>query len=287
MRETRGRHKNNREAREEAHRQLILQRHHPRLWPPPGARLQSPKRTCEYVSRSCKLCDEARPPAGLAAAVTDRGLELGRELPGRTLWPTRAIEQAGQGRSRFSARFEPPVPPTMRRRRRHAAAASFPPRSRRPARSGQPGRASPHGETTSEPSFEWFLARHTLEGGPDRTLSRSLTSVGTSPSGATRPFAEVADARRLLPRSGSTSRWARASERACLPGARRGRRLAVCWEGGDAVRAVGRRFDRLSSGGRGAVRRRLRSGLRHPRRAWLDHRAHAGGIRLVWRPSRG
>ncbi len=74
------------------------------------------------VAEAGRAGDQARAPAGLAAAVTDRGLELARKLPGRATRPTRAIEQAGERRSRFNGRFEPAVPPTMRRRRRHAEA---------------------------------------------------------------------------------------------------------------------------------------------------------------------
>ncbi len=58
---------------------------------------------------------------------------------------------------------QPAMPPATSRLR--------PPR---PTRSGQPVRAWRYGETTSEPSFECESGKtHSLEGGPDRTLSRS------------------------------------------------------------------------------------------------------------------
>src|SRR2546423_5835515 len=73
------------------------------------------------MTEAGRASDQPRPPAGLAAAVADRGLELGRELSRRTTPPARTIEQAGERRPRFSGRFQPAVAPAMRRRPRHPA----------------------------------------------------------------------------------------------------------------------------------------------------------------------
>src|SRR3954452_9189519 len=63
--------------------------------------------------------DQPWPPTSLAAAGTDRLLELRRELPRRTKRAARAIKQTGQAPPGLLTRIRPAPPPAMRRRRRH------------------------------------------------------------------------------------------------------------------------------------------------------------------------
>src|SRR5579884_2945605 len=69
-----------------------------------------------------RACDQAWPPAGLAAAVADPLLQLAREQPRRALRSAGAVEQ----RTRLAAAVEPAMPPLVRRRRRHAEAGRGP-----------------------------------------------------------------------------------------------------------------------------------------------------------------
>ena len=147
-------------------------------WPrDPGPAQHLPDRR---VAEAGRARDQARPPACLAATLADRLGELGRELPGRAMRPARAIKQTRQARPRLRAAVEPAMPPTVRRRRRDAEGGRgrlqrHPTRRSRDTARSRP--ASPSfalGEIhPSPPSSAVFGETHSLEGGPDRTLSRS------------------------------------------------------------------------------------------------------------------
>src|SRR5256714_5732218 len=62
-----------------------------------------------------RASNKPRPPTRLPAAGADRLGELGRELAGRAVRTTRAIEKAGQRAPRLLARLQPTMPPAVRR----------------------------------------------------------------------------------------------------------------------------------------------------------------------------
>src|SRR5262249_37486838 len=74
------------------------------------------------VREAGRTGDQARPPAGLAAAVADRAFARARELPRTACRPARAIEQTHPSGSVPRARLPPPPPPAMRSRRRDSEA---------------------------------------------------------------------------------------------------------------------------------------------------------------------
>jgi len=132
------------------------------------------------VAETGRAGHQAWAPARRASAGADRLGELGRELPGRAVRPTRAIKQTRPRRLRLLGRVLPAVPPTMRRRRRHAEGGRG--RLQRHPLLDRADERVPASQSElrvtvirhpSPPSVQVFGETHSLEGGPDRTLSRS------------------------------------------------------------------------------------------------------------------